>query len=134
MAVEIISNAGAAYYEAPKSAPKSEVKTPEQTAVSMPHDTKVVVQSQQGQGSGDATDQNNKQQKRIQHAVETANTRMKHSKTKAEFSYHEATKRISIKIIDEDTDEVIKEIPPQETLEMIEKMWEMAGILVDEKR
>ena len=59
---------------------------------------------------------------------------MKQTKTKCEFSYHEETKRVSIKVIDEDTKEVIKEIPPEETLEMIAKMWELAGILVDEKR
>ena len=51
-----------------------------------------------------------------------------------EFSYHEETKRVSIKVIDQDTKEVVKEIPPEETLEMIAKMWELAGILVDEKR
>jgi flagellar protein FlaG len=35
---------------------------------------------------------------------------------------------------DKERKEVIKEIPPEETLEMVEKMWELAGILVDEKR
>ena len=28
----------------------------------------------------------------------------------------------------------IKELPPEKTLDMIAKVWEMAGILVDEKR
>lgn len=72
--------------------------------------------------------------RRLKSAVDHANTTMKHAKTKCEFSYHEDTKRVSIKVIDEDTKEVIKEIPPEETLEMIAKMWELAGILVDEKR
>jgi flagellar protein FlaG len=39
-----------------------------------------------------------------------------------------------IKIIDKDTKEVIKELPPEETLDMIAKVWELAGIFVDEKR
>ena len=30
--------------------------------------------------------------------------------------------------------EVIKEYPPEKTLDMIAKVWEMAGIMVDEKR
>lgn len=54
--------------------------------------------------------------------------------TRCEFSYHEKTHRVSIKVVNKDTDEVIREIPPEESLEMLEKMWEMAGILVDEKR
>ena len=39
-----------------------------------------------------------------------------------------------IKIIDKDTKKVVKEFPPEKTLDMLVKMWEMAGILVDEKR
>ena len=35
---------------------------------------------------------------------------------------------------DKDTKEVIKEFPPEKTLDMIAKVWEVAGILVDEKR
>ena len=59
---------------------------------------------------------------------------MKHTQTRCEFSYHEPTRSISIKIIDTQTDEVLREVPPEKILDMIEKMWEMAGILVDEKR
>ena len=73
-------------------------------------------------------------EQRIRTAVKHANTQMKHAKTRCEFSYHEPTKRVSIKIIDKDTQEIIREIPPEETLEMVEKMWELAGILVDERR
>lgn len=53
--------------------------------------------------------------------------------TIAEFGIHEPTKRITIKIVDKDTDKVIKEYPPEKTLEMIAKVWELAGIMVDEK-
>lgn len=71
---------------------------------------------------------------RIKSAVKHANNQMKHAKTRCEFSYHEQTKRVSIRIIDRETQEVIREVPPEETLEMVEKMWELAGILVDERR
>ena len=54
--------------------------------------------------------------------------------TIAEFSYNEPTKRIAIKIKDKETDEVIKEIPSEKALEMLAKAWELAGILVDERR
>ena len=56
------------------------------------------------------------------------------SSTVAEFGYHEGTNRVTIKIKDKETNEVIKELPPEKTLEMIEKAWELAGLLVDEKR
>ena len=44
------------------------------------------------------------------------------------------TNRITIKIKDKDTDEVIKEIPSEKALEMLAKAWELAGIIVDERR
>ena len=50
------------------------------------------------------------------------------------FKYHEKINRVSIKIVDTKTDEVIREIPPEETMKMVEKMLEQAGILVDERR
>jgi len=56
------------------------------------------------------------------------------TKTSCQFQYHEDTNRVSIKVIDKDTEEVIREIPSEEALELIQRMWEMAGILVDEKR
>ena len=54
--------------------------------------------------------------------------------TEAVFGIHDGTNRVTIKIIDKKTKEVIKEFPPEKTLDMIEKVWEMAGIMVDEKR
>jgi flagellar protein FlaG len=41
---------------------------------------------------------------------------------------------VTIKLLDKDTHEVVKEIPAEKTLDLIAKAWEMAGILVDEKR
>lgn len=54
--------------------------------------------------------------------------------TVAEFGYNEPTNRITIKIKDKETNEVIKEIPSEKALEMLAKAWELAGLLVDEKR
>ena len=51
----------------------------------------------------------------------------------AKFGMHEATNRVMIKLVDKDTKEVIKELPPEKTLDMIAKCLEQAGILVDEK-
>ena len=53
--------------------------------------------------------------------------------SEAIFGIHEKTNRITIKIVDKDTKKVLKEYPPEQTLDMIAKVWEMAGILVDKK-
>ena len=67
----------------------------------------------------------------IKKAVEKMNQTLSHSE--AIFGIHEGTNRLTIKIVDKDTKEVIKEVPPEKTLDMIAKVWELAGILVDEK-
>ncbi|MDK2807595.1 MAG: flagellar protein FlaG [Clostridiales bacterium] len=74
-------------------------------------------------------------ERQIKNAVSQANRKMqKLENTSLEFAYHEPTKRVSIKVIDKDTKEVVREIPPEKSLDMLQKMWELAGILVDEKR
>ena len=52
----------------------------------------------------------------------------------AVFGIHEETNRVMIKMVDKDTKEVIKEFPAEETLDLIAKAWDLAGIMVDEKR
>ena len=52
----------------------------------------------------------------------------------AVFGIHEGTNRVMIKMVDKETKKVIKEVPAEETLDLIAKAWELAGIMVDEKR
>ncbi|MCH5260103.1 MAG: flagellar protein FlaG [Lachnospiraceae bacterium] len=66
--------------------------------------------------------------------IEEMNKKINNSNEVAMFGIHEETNRVMIKIMDKDTKEVIKEFPPEKTLDMIAKLWEMAGILVDERR
>ena len=67
----------------------------------------------------------------IKKAVEEINKKAQNSE--AVFGIHEPTNRVTIKIIDKDSREVLKEYPPEKTLDMIAKVWEVAGLLVDEK-
>lgn len=66
-------------------------------------------------------------------AIERANKTLELKETRFEYSIHEKTKDIMIKVIDKDTDEVIREIPPEKILDMVASMWEIAGLLVDER-
>ena len=67
----------------------------------------------------------------IRKAVDEINKKAHNSE--AVFGIHEATNRATIKIVDKDTKKVLKEYPPEKTLDMIAKVWEMAGLLVDKK-
>ncbi len=68
----------------------------------------------------------------IDSAFSSANSKL--AKTRCEYSYDENTKRVSIKVYDKDSDELIREVPPEKSLEMLQRIWELAGIMVDEKR
>lgn len=148
MALEVLS--GAVYHDPAKIVPKqrTEQSSQEHSATNLSITevpgsvTRVAGNSQAAreQGNGKNDGQSNAQkegmatEQQIKSAISQANSKMKTHRTRCEFSYHEETKRVSIKVVDKDTQEVIREIPPEETLEMVQKMWELAGILVDERR
>lgn len=89
--------------------------------------------SQQQQTQSGSKAQQQQQSEQLKKAIAEMNKKINNSNEEAVFGVHEDTNRIMIKIMDKDTKEVIKEFPPEKTLDMIAKIWEMAGILVDEK-
>lgn len=70
------------------------------------------------------------QNEELKKAMEKINAQLPHSE--ARFSIHEKTNRVMIKLVDKNTKEVVKEIPPEKTLDIIAKCQEMAGVLIDE--
>ena len=68
---------------------------------------------------------------KLKKAIERMNEQLPNSEAK--FGIHEATNRVMIKLVDKDTQEVIKEIPPEKTLDMLAKSMEIAGVLLDQK-
>lgn len=66
-------------------------------------------------------------------AIEDANKALSHYHRRIEREIHEKTKTIMYKVLDTDTNEVIREFPPKKIQDMIAKMWELAGLFVDEK-
>ena len=48
------------------------------------------------------------------------------------FRVHEETERIIARVIDRETKEVIREIPPEKFLDMIARLQELAGVFIDE--
>lgn len=69
----------------------------------------------------------------LEKSVEQANKSLKVYNRKIERNIHEVTKAIMYTMKDTETDEVIKEFPPRKIQDMIAKMWELAGLFVDEK-
>jgi uncharacterized FlaG/YvyC family protein len=69
----------------------------------------------------------------LEKSVEQANKSLKKHDRYIERNVHEVTKAIMYKLKDTETNEVIAEFPPQKVQDMIAKMWELAGLFVDER-
>jgi flagellar protein FlaG len=67
-------------------------------------------------------------------AIEIANKKLYGSNRVLEYSVHKDTHRIMIKVLDNETNKVIREIPPEHTLDQFARVLELAGLMVDEKR
>lgn len=119
-------------------AKESSVETQSSTAQEAAQVDSTVSVVTEGQSKNNANSNSNEQQQQpsneqLRRAVEQLNKNMV-AHSEAVFGIHEGTNRVTIKIVDKDTKEVLKELPPEKTLDMIAKVWEMAGILVDERR
>ena len=144
MGIEAVKNVSMSYQGSSKvtevsSAPTTKVASSDiQVASSeiahntMSMNTKQTDNESGGNGNAGYSKQQEPSQAQIKNAVEEINKRAKNSE--AIFGVHEETNRVTIKIVDKKTKEIIKEFPPDKTLDMIAKVWEMAGLMVDEKR
>ncbi len=69
----------------------------------------------------------------VNKAVEKLNKVMEDEDIYAEYKIHDKFNQIMIKIIDRNTKEILLEVPPKKILDMVAKMCEMVGVLVDKK-
>lgn len=71
----------------------------------------------------------------INKIIDEANDKLKKQKIKThvELAMHDVLHTTMIKVINDKTDEVIREYPPEKILDAVAKMCEDAGILVDKK-
>lgn len=118
-----------------------------QTTVDTPSTAKTVqsapVEKVEKQGSLETTNQHNEQihpidsteitEEKIQQAVDSLNEFLEINHNSSKFIYHEGLDRYYIQVINKNTDEVVKEIPPEKLLDAFYEMQKMVGMIVDEK-
>lgn len=69
----------------------------------------------------------------LRQATRLINRMLEDARRRLKFHVHEQTGRIWVQVIDLDTREVIKEIPPERYLDLVARIWELVGLLVDER-
>lgn len=149
MAVEAIINPQKAYQgsvpkkEAPRKSERKTVnpkvaeapptKVREKAALDDAQDMEDIADTRRAASVTDAVKnpEGNPGMEALRKAIEEINRNAKNSEVV--FGMHDATNRVTIKIVDKESKEVLKEYPPEKTLDMIAKVWEIAGLMVDAK-
>lgn len=85
--------------------------------------------TEQAQPSGNDEDMRAK----VQDAVDKMNKMLEVNHNTAKFKYHEGLDRYYVTVVDRETEEVVKEIPPKKLLDAFYEMQKMFGMIIDEK-
>lgn len=70
---------------------------------------------------------------KVQSAVNKMNEMLDVNNSTSKFMFHEGLERYYVTVVNRDTDEVVKEIPPKKLLDAFYEMQKMLGMIVDEK-
>lgn len=73
------------------------------------------------------------EQVEIESAVDSINDEIEHVNRALRFQIHEDTQRMMVRVVNVYTDEVIKELPPEDVLDTVVRIREMIGLLIDER-
>jgi len=83
--------------------------------------------------SNNSSNGSGNREKEVKSAVSKINKFLEGESTHLQYEKHDVFNEMIIKVIDNNTNEVINEIPSRKILDMVAKMCEMAGILVNKK-
>ena len=70
---------------------------------------------------------------KVQEAVNKMNEMLEVNNNTPKFMYHEGLERYYVTVVDRETEEIVKEIPPKKLLDAYYEMQKMLGMVVDEK-
>ena len=70
---------------------------------------------------------------KVQEVVGKMNEMLEVNNNTSKFLYHEGLDRYYVTVVDRETDEIVKEIPPKKLLDAFYEMQKMLGMIVDEK-
>ncbi|WP_097025897.1 flagellar protein FlaG [Clostridium peptidivorans] len=69
----------------------------------------------------------------VEKAAEKLNKLFEDKNTHVEYELYGRSKSMTIKIVNNTTREIIKEVPPKKLIDMVDKLCELAGLFMDEK-
>lgn len=106
--------------------PRQSLTTPEQSKIN-------TSQTKPVSTTNDVIVPNNISKEELINKVESVNKFLDSAHTNVKFNFHEQLNEYYITIVNSDTMEVVKEIPPRKFLDMYASMLESIGLIVDHK-
>lgn len=79
------------------------------------------------------TESKNMDSKDTKKAVDKLNKLLEDTPTHLEYEIYGKLNSVMIKVVDDNTKEVVKEIPPKKIVDMVDKLCELAGLFMDKK-
>lgn len=95
-------------------------------------DVKVILNGEE-QKQAEKKEKEELEEKDVKDLAEQLNEYMDELNCNLQFNYYEKLGRLGVKMINRDTQEVIKEFPPEKLLEAMEKTKEWIGMFLDQK-
>ena len=83
--------------------------------------------------SVDQLDNSEATKNKVKEVVTKMNEMLDVTNNTSKFTYHEGLDRYYVSVVDRETEEVVKEIPPKKLLDAFYEMQKMLGVIVDEK-
>ncbi len=108
---------------------KLEVQTPGNVET----DTQMQKRQEAIRGKIAPREDNQSYSERLEVAVKQANEAVEAVNVSLRFSVHESSERVMVRVVDAINNEVIKEIPPENVLNLVGQIQEMIGIMLDIK-
>lgn len=71
--------------------------------------------------------------KQIEKVIHSVNELLEDHQREVKFVYHEGLNEYFVQLVNADTKEVVREIPPKKFLDMYYEMQKLAGIIIDQK-
>ena len=70
---------------------------------------------------------------KLQKAVDSVNEFFKINNRELKFIYHEGLEQYFVQLVNSETEEIVREIPPKKILDVFYEMQKLAGMIIDKK-
>ncbi|HRX16008.1 MAG TPA: flagellar protein FlaG [Spirochaetota bacterium] len=70
----------------------------------------------------------------MSNVIDTLNKAAGSIDSRVSFQYNDKTKRIVMRIMDPETNELVRQVPTKEMIRLLERINEVTGVFLDEKR